>query len=228
MALDPFVANPMGIPSPERYKYIDTYELTASSAIRTFSITDRWSEQDTEATVKHALMVEDQRPGWLSFLGLGPEEVRSTRIRSTHSSLLVATDSKEIRAQVEFGCGPDEVYAVEVYRDRIFGSFAFRSVPIEATPVVSGTVVTLGGTAMAGASVTLRTGGKRYNATANQVGGFGLRAKTISSGKAKLFVGRELIATVELKPGSPIRDLILKAKKATVVDRSGRRPSRRP
>ena len=41
----------MGIPSPERYKYIDTYELTASSAIRTFSITDWWSEQDTEATV---------------------------------------------------------------------------------------------------------------------------------------------------------------------------------
>ena len=80
----------------------------------------------------------------------------------------------------------DETYLLQVYVDRVFGTFAFQKRLGLTKPAVSGTVTSARGRPIAAEPVTLLIGGKSYVTYTDRNGAFRFYDKAIASGKASL------------------------------------------
>lgn len=84
------------------------------------------SEDQTKST-SYKVHVEDYYPGWLSFFGLGVTERETIKTTVTQSNLVKATSERIDCATIDFSSEVDENYKVELYYDRVYGTFACRS-----------------------------------------------------------------------------------------------------
>jgi hypothetical protein len=89
---------------------------------------------------------------------------------------------------VDFYAQAQEVYAVEVHFDNLFGTFAFRKIPSLPQPVLGGTAVNRAGRPAANQLVTLIAGDRRFSTRTDAQGRFAFRASTIKPGNAVLTV----------------------------------------
>lgn len=209
LGLDPFAANATGQPPLNRYELWGSFEPAATGAVDKGTLKKEWSVSDSRVSGTFSIKIKEERPGWLSFLGLGVTESRSSKFSSTFSNLSQVTQTEETLAQVEYFCAVDEAYAFEVYVDRVFGSFAFRSIPVGAVPHVSGTVVGANNRQLAKTDVMLMIGGKRYYTRTNQQGFYKFQSAAIRSGQAKLYVDNKVIKTLTLQANTPVKNLNL-------------------
>jgi hypothetical protein len=93
------------------------------------SVTVTVTETGTHATTDSTAEIQDVKPGFLSLFGIGPSTESITKTTLTHSESFAKRTGKTIAEQVNFTPAPgmpDAPYFVEVYYDRIFGTFAFK------------------------------------------------------------------------------------------------------
>jgi hypothetical protein len=209
--LDPFVAGgPQASLAPARFDPVQTYEFKGTGASKTETFRQEITQADRDATTNFTIKLEDYRKGWLSFLGLGVTEDKAVKTTVTHSSSTEATQTDTTAVSVTFFGEADEVYAVEVYYDRVFGTFAVRNVSVRAKPVISGTVLNATGRPLAGELVSLTMGDKLFSTHTDKQGRFSFGVSTIKPGSVSVMTRHKVRKELQLKQGTPIRDVVLR------------------
>ena len=190
LALDPFVQlgnvsvlGPGIVLPAGRFVLLDTIDLNGGEAkkIETKII----STQDSTQTTKTSVQVENDKAGWLSFLGLGLPQDLTTTATMTQSSTSQTTSTQTISNTIDLFAQPEEKYTVEIYCDVVFGTFAYRSVTSLVVPVLTGL-------AEANALVTLVNNGKKFTTQADATGKYAFYADTIAPGASQVSSGTVL------------------------------------
>ena len=207
LALDPFVAGgPQAPLTQPRFELVETTEINAGEwkRIETYS----FNQQDTNTSVRSSATMIDMKAGWLSFLGFGPERTGTNTISMSFSTSTQNTAGRTVTDTVDLFAGPTEIYSVEIYADVIFGTFAYRSVPVAATPKVTGTVQDSLNKPLPFAEVTLVNNGRRFVTRADAHGRFAFHSGSIAPGHTVISSGH---AQTQLAfAGNPVGNLNLK------------------
>ena len=128
--LDPFVANPSPTLQEPRFAQNDPPTAAGSGTDPNgdiLSVSHEVSTTDTHTTTSLTTTVTDTKPGWLATL-FGLEDNQATENQTTlgySTSVSDGTDDKQTATVTFFANPGDPPYAVGLYFDRLFGTFAF-------------------------------------------------------------------------------------------------------
>jgi hypothetical protein len=166
---------------------LDTIDINGAeiSQTETHSITTAESQQTT-TTRTH---IQNNKPGFLKFLGLGVTDETSTETVIKQSSAVKSSDERKVSNRVELFARPDERYIVEVYCDVVFGTFAYRQATSSRTPLLQGTAIGKTGKVAADQIVTLINQGRKFTTRTDSAGRYAFHAKAIKPGKFEVTVG---------------------------------------
>ena len=197
LALDPFVAGgPFAALPADRFTVPDgvsphveygggltvdhKYSVTRSTTTTT---TDKQYKTDTSAW----------EPGpVLKMLGMGDK----TQVTVSQANATGAQVSSTVTLDANLAAGPDDYFAVNIWFDQLFGTWAFQQVPVAPTPLLSGSG------AKPGETVLLQAGNHTYMTVADKNGHYTFRNSTIATGTAKLTVGSKAPTTVTVGPAT--------------------------
>jgi hypothetical protein len=197
--LDPFAIGGPDVVLPEsRFCFDDSYEPTSGSEIHT--VTHTVTQEDMNAKTDFTIKMQDQSPGWLSFLGLGITEEKHVKNSATHTGSRAVQIGDKVSTTVDFHAEQGEAYCVWAYYDRVFGTFAFQAKPLSGQPALSGEVSDNSGQPAQGQLVTLVIDGKRYSTRTDAQGKYALRCADIPAGVGALTIANE-IRQVTLQKG---------------------------
>lgn len=190
LALDTFVSGgPQAqLPKP-RFALIKTAEVNGGDWKYRLGYT--FTQQDAKATIETKLTVTDMKEGWLSFLGIGPEQTGVTTVSSSFSKSTQNTAGSTITHLVDLVAAPMEIYSVQIYLDVIFGTFAYRlDVPLPKAVRVTGTVIDGAHKPIPFAEVTLVNNGREFVTRADAHGNYAFRSPSITPGKTVIRSGQ--------------------------------------
>jgi len=215
LALDPFVAGGTGAALPaDRFIEHETYFLNGPvlEDLLEYTVTS----SDRQGSAEFQIQIDELRKGFLSFLGIGVTENSTTKITTIHSTSIEQTSGERATASVRFYSAADKPYAVTVYFDRAFGTFAFREYPLGNAATVSGVVRDLNDLPFSREFVTLAVGGKKYKTITNDKGEYLFRPE-VGSGQAQIMAG-DVEEIVVLGKEPTTRDLRLPLRRIMAKD----------
>ena len=194
LAMDPFVAGGSMVELPaERFEEIDSQvqgpfeygggQTVAATHSQTFATTDVRSRKD------YTVQTQDFNAGWLAQL-FGQQSGGLTMTASV-TQAAGTTTSETQTINWELHSGPNERFVVELWRDRVFGTYAFRQEPVSGSPRFQGVATGANGLPLQKTTVKLTAGGKTYFATTDQTGHFAFFARNIPSGEASVAIGKQ-------------------------------------
>jgi len=167
--------------SEPRFVYVDTYGLPGDVGPHdTYKFIYKIEKSDLYATTDFTVKTVDFRPGWLSFLGLGVTENKTVKTTVTHgrSREVKVGDKVEVDLDIYTELQPSQSYGIAAYYDRVFGTYAFKQVPL-GTEAVSGTLSDASGRPLARQLVSLMVGDKKFSTRTDAKGHYSFRASTI-------------------------------------------------
>jgi hypothetical protein len=209
--LDPFYGHGSQANLDEkRFAYVETFE--PNGAADSFTFFYDAAKSYMEAATSFNVDTEEYSAGFLSFIGLGVTETKKLTAKVTASSSQEFHSSQKAEVGAHFYAGPDEIYSVAVYYDRIFGTFAFKKVVSNPLEWVSGIARLANGQPAAKQVVTLTIGGRKFSTRADAEGRYSFRASNITNGDGQIEVGN-MRKTVRLQTGKPVRNLELRSMK---------------
>ena len=133
LSLDPFVGNAKPTLSEPRFALNDPPSAGGSGTDPTgdvFNVSHDITTTDTTTQTSVTTTVTDYKPGWLDAL-FGDNQAREDQATFGYTSAVTNTTEQKQTASVFFFARPtDPPYAVGLYFDRLFGTFAFT--PAEA------------------------------------------------------------------------------------------------
>jgi len=91
---------------------------------QTYSASDKTVETKTKSTVTEA------HAGWLSAIGIGVTESGKFKTTITESASRKTTVGTTVTASFLLAAVPGEVYTVDCYFDKVFGTFVFQKKPV--------------------------------------------------------------------------------------------------
>ena len=97
---------------------------------------------------------------------------------------------------------------MEIYADVIFGTFAYRNVPVASTAQLSGMVLDNLNKPVPFAQVTLLNNGKRFVARADAQGRYAFHSTSIATGNSSISYGQSQLQVAFT--GKPLGNLNLK------------------
>lgn len=196
LALDPFVAaGPNAVLPGNRFTLVKTCEIDQAPGRHDFSLTTSTESSVSTVQISTQVNTKQEREGWLGFLGIGPSANRTTRttISNSQASDTTTTDT-QVGTVSLFSTATEPPYAVEIYQDRVFGSFAFRAAPQLATLArVSGVLLDAAGRPRPHTEVTLKGGGKTFATRSDARGNFAFRSSGIPVGNLEIGSGRHTV-----------------------------------
>jgi hypothetical protein len=134
LALDPFTG-PDGAKTqldPSRFSVAYKLDGTEASfknggADETETVSHQIITSDAESEINSVIRVETDKPGFLSFLGLGETEDKAVQSTYSRSSSIQLSNSQTIIGEfILHGEGNHDSYQCKAYFDKVFGTFAFR------------------------------------------------------------------------------------------------------
>jgi hypothetical protein len=210
LKLDPFTDDEFSELDPNRFQYKTTFDISGMGGCRESEHSHTVEQIDRSTTTNYTTRVENYRPGWLSFLGLGVTEEKTVKTTITQSCSTAESVLHQNSVMARLCADSNENYIVSIYYDRVFGTFAFEPPPAFSKPLISGVITTPVGLPVAHESVTLISAGKSFKTFSNKDGIFRFYAWSIKPGKGKLILRKSISKKIELKPGIPMHDITLK------------------
>lgn len=123
---DPFVAG-----GPQTTLPSDRFEprtgIIAEESPFTRTLTVQVTEDDTHARSRTTVTTEDFSEGLLSFIGVGPSETKTVTSTITTSSATSFRTGKTATTQVRIEGMPAFTAELDVFYDRVFGTFALQT-----------------------------------------------------------------------------------------------------
>ncbi len=125
-----------GVALPQS-RFTSDAQLLVNGTSYSQSIRHTISESDKTSTMTTTATVKDANSGWLSLIGIGDpvDDKVTTKVSFGSSRTTTTTNTKS--ATISLSAGPSESYSVDVFYDKIFGTFLSRT-PTAPPPVVFG------------------------------------------------------------------------------------------
>jgi hypothetical protein len=141
----------------------------------------------TRSHSQYTVHSQDFNAGWLAQLfGEGGTGLKTT-VTITEAAGTTTTSTQSINWELHSGIS--ERFVVEVWRDRLFGTFAFRQEPVSSSARLQGIAKGPDGKPLVKQSVKLTAGGKTYVTVTDQAGRYAFFARDIPAGQASLSIG---------------------------------------
>ena len=168
-------------------------------------------EDSTPATVKplpvslvepvayrfsYTTQTDDFNPGWLGKLFGAERSGLKITVSSTQAAGTTSSETQTINWELHSGTA--ERFVVELWRDRLFGTFAFRQEPVNPTPRLQGIAKAADGSPLKNQAVKLVVNGKTYSALSDKNGHYAFYARKIPAGTASLQVAHQAPKTVTI------------------------------
>jgi hypothetical protein len=201
LAMDPFVAggNMVQLPS-DRFEEIDSQvqgpfeygggQTLAGAHTQTFTTTETRSRTD------YTTHIQDFNPGWLAQLFGAQASTLKTTVSVTQAAGTTHSETQSINWELH--SGPNERFVVELWRDRVFGTYAFRQEPVSGSPRFKGIAKAANGLPLQKQPVKLTTRGRTYSTITDKAGHFAFFARDIPAGKASLVIGNQAAQTISI------------------------------
>ena len=141
--IDPFMEKRF-FPSlpPERFEPITSLSVQGASGCYGEVLSYEVIKEHTEAKASYTMRVEDYSPGFLSILGMGvtEDETIMTNVSQTMKKTVAETEKFTVGYNLCAGSS-EESYTVDVFFDKVYGSFAFRGKNPVVGPLVGGNLI---------------------------------------------------------------------------------------
>ena len=141
LAMDPFVSGGGMVTLPsDRFEDIDPqvqgpFEYGGGQTL-TGAYSQTFTTTETHSHNNYTTHSQDFQPGWLSKLFGASAEGLKTTVSMTQAAETARSDTQSINWELH--SGTNERFVVEIWRDRIFGTYAFRQEPVSGTPRFQG------------------------------------------------------------------------------------------
>jgi hypothetical protein len=129
--LDPFTSG--GTLPANRFGFFQTYNPIGPASVGE-SLSETITTTDESASSSVSTEVVDSSSGWLSAIGLGVTSDGTTTTSLTTGSAGTTSASSAVAATLTLHAAAGESYSMDVYYDRIFGTFAFKPTPVVIFP----------------------------------------------------------------------------------------------
>jgi hypothetical protein len=149
---------------------------------------------ETRSRTDYTTHVQDFDPGWLAKLFGAEAGGLKTTVSVTQAAGTTHSETQSLNWELH--SGPNQRFVVELWRDRVFGTYAFRQEPVSGSPRFQGIAKTADGLPLQKQPVKLTLQGRTYSTTTDQAGHFAFFARNISPGKAALVIGNQPAQTV--------------------------------
>lgn len=185
LTIDPFVAGGQAA-SLDPKRFLSEEEFEVNGKCRDETVWQSTSQADKDGSITTTSYVEDLQKGMLAFLGLGVTESVHINNATTESSSTERTKGHTQSAGLHLCADATEDYAVDIFYDRVYGTFAVRLAPTIVEPVISGTLVDANGVAKPHERIVVNAGGRQYVTFSDANGRYALRGANIPLGAATL------------------------------------------
>lgn len=209
LALDPFVTDgPSADLPPTRYRFLQGFELgPGSSLVHTHSFTI--GREQTRSITRIRTLVHDFEASQLAFFGIGPAQTETVTSAVSNQSSTSTAETTTISAQLQLHNDAQAPYGIGVYYDSVFGTLAFREVPLASRAQVSGRLLNRRGQPRSNQRVELRAGAQHWCAVTDAKGGFTFSAIGLKAGPLSLHSGGRLHRQLVLQ-GQALRGIELR------------------
>jgi hypothetical protein len=189
LAFDPFVAGGPGASLPtERFEERDTWEYQNITGLHlTDTVTRDTKFQDTHTDYSTKTSEWEAGP-LLKALGFGEKDQTTVKVSNSTGSDVSTT----ITLDANLSAGPSEHFIVNVWYDKLFGTFAFQA----DTPAKDARL--RGNGAKPGQQVRLSAGGWKFVTVADRSGRYAFFARSIPKGRGMVSVGAGLTRPVDI------------------------------
>ena len=200
LALDPFVAGgAFATPPGDRFTVPQGVEASIEYGGGTSydqKYTQTRDTKDTTTTKTYTTDTDSWSPGTiLQMFGVGATKSQTTTT-VTNATGTEVSDSVTLDANLV--SGPSDVFAVAIWYDNLFGTWAFQQLP------TGGAAALTGQGAQPGQPVRLEVGGRVHVAIADQKGDYTFRAPNIAHGVGQLMISGKPPTAVQIGPlGGP-------------------------
>jgi hypothetical protein len=181
------------------------------AADETETITHQITTTDLHSIVSVTTTVETDKPGFLSFMGIGETDEKTLSSTFSNGSSSLSVIGQTVSAQFTLHGNGHESYNCAAYFDNIFGTFAFRdySAELDNANNIGGTVLNAQNHIMSNATLVLNTGASTFTTTTNTNGQFQFKLpKNLKPGKLTLFTNT---ASTDVNfVGKPVSNIKLK------------------
>jgi len=126
LSINPNFADPIHPPNSNRFIQLGPQEGMGGFHGRGFAFSETFEEQNIRGSINSRITIRDEREGWLSFLGFGPEETRTVTMTNTHTKIRGSFSSRTVTTELFFFQEPDEDYTILMFYDCILGTYLFR------------------------------------------------------------------------------------------------------
>jgi hypothetical protein len=214
LALDPFVAGGPGVSltAPAfhgRFVFVVQYEWSGSGDSGggdTFDFSTTLTQSQLSTTTNFVVNTEDDKKGFLAFLGLGVTDDQSTRTSIQNSHSQEVDDKTTVESTVQLFAAEGERHAIAGYYDTVFGAYAFQDVP-QGQAFVAGVLKDERGNPQAGLHVYLSAGGKKYVTRTDAQGSYEFRSADLKPGTMTLSAG-SVLKQIDASKG-PVRGVAM-------------------
>ena len=201
LAMDPFVTGGgmVALP-PDRFEDIDAQvqgpfeygggQTLSGAYSQTFTTTETHSHNN------YTTHSQDFQPGWLAKLFGADAGGLKTTVSMTQAAGTTRSDTQSINWELH--SGTNERFVVEIWRDRVFGTYAFRQEPVSSTARFQGVAKGADGKPLQNQRVKLTVQGKTYSTMTDQAGHFAFFARNIPAGTASLLVANQAAQAVSI------------------------------
>lgn len=203
LAMDPFVSGGSMVPLPsDRFEDIDSqvqgpFEYGGGQTLAG-AHSQNFTTTETHSRTKYITHSEDFDPGWLAKLFGAEAGGLKTTVSVTQAAGTTHSETQSINWELH--SGTNERFVVEMWRDRVFGTYAFRQEPVSGSPRFQGIARGANGLPLKKQPVKLGTPGKTYSTITDQSGHFAFFARNIPAGNASLAIANQAPKTVRIRP----------------------------
>ena len=201
LAMDPFVTGGSMVPlPPDRFEDIN-FQVNgpfdyAGGQTRFGAHSQTFTTTETHSRTNYTTHSHDFNPGWLAKLFGAEAGGLKTTVSVTQAAGTTHSETQSINWELH--SGTNERFVVEVWRDRVFGTYAFRQQPVSISPRFQGIARGAKGLPLQEQPVKLATKGRTYSTITDQSGHFAFFARNIPAGNASLVIANQAPKTVRI------------------------------
>ena len=127
LEIDTFVAGGAATELPEeRFEFIDPIDVRMLSGEQAYELSHEVTETKSKSIKAYNTRITDYRKGFLRFLGIGITQNREARISCAYTEKYIESQSLKKTATLFYSIGEGEYYVINIYYDKVFGTFAFQ------------------------------------------------------------------------------------------------------
>ncbi|MEZ4886310.1 MAG: hypothetical protein R3E32_16360 [Chitinophagales bacterium] len=162
-------------------RFVKLGELEVNGVDYSQSFSHNITQTDTQSESNFTTTVTEFSKGFGSYIGIGVQENKTTTTSNVWAKSNSSNTSQTTSVGFSLNAEIDEIYAIEVYFDKVFGTFATQKVGLNQNPVLVGVATDNSGKVLKNKIIELQSGGQTFVTSTDAEGKYTFRSQNIKS-----------------------------------------------